>query len=137
MFGSASTNEDIKKGFVKPPFCVLDWDRSEWWPDTPTLPEIVELSPQQEAFFSLFVAMAQGRPYFMPPGVPADRVQFARDAFDKIVTMKGFLRQGKLRWKVWEEPKRGEEIAEFMNEVTAIPREDVARFEQLVQKYAR
>lgn len=128
--------DDIAKGWGKaPPLVVFDVKRTAEWPNTPALPEVVKLTPQQERLFTVVRAVCGGRAFFLPPGVAQDRVQFVRDAFDKMVKLDGFIRMGKTAWPVWVEPARSVELTKSVDAVFTIPQDDITRFQQLVEKY--
>jgi tripartite-type tricarboxylate transporter receptor subunit TctC len=135
VLAAASTVQDIAAGYVKKPLVVLDTTRTKWFPDVPALTELTQLSPKIKIYFDIFVSMAEGRPFFMPPGVPQDKVQFMRDAFNKIINLKGFQRQAKYRWPVWEEPLSGEAAQALISSVMNVPEEDVAAYKKLADEY--
>jgi len=62
--------------------------------DLPNVPLAMELAtnPEDKALFELFDTPLQiGRPYVMPPGVPAERVKAIRTAFNQLVKDKDFI----------------------------------------------
>lgn len=125
------------KGLVKPPFLILDHKRTDWYRDTPALPEIKDLTPENKPLFDIIAALGGGKSFFITPGVPRDRVQFMREAFNQIVAKKAFLRQMKLKWPVWVEPISGEADEAVIAKLTAVPKADVDRLNQLVDKYLK
>jgi tripartite-type tricarboxylate transporter receptor subunit TctC len=135
VLAAASTVEDINAGYVKKPLVVLDKKRTPWFPDVPTVGELTQLSPKMKVYFEIFRSMAEGRPFFMPPGVSQDKVRFMRDAFNKIVNLKGFQRQAKYRWKVWEDPLPGEEVQALVESVMSVPEDEVQGYKKLADKY--
>lgn len=63
-------------------------------PDLPNVPLAMELAsnPEDKALFELFDTPLQiGRPYVLPPGVPAERVNAIRTAFNQMVKDKDFI----------------------------------------------
>ncbi|MEA2986992.1 MAG: hypothetical protein QOD94_3246, partial [Alphaproteobacteria bacterium] len=63
-------------------------------PDLPNVPLAMELAskPEDKALFELFDTPLQiGRPYVLPPGVPAERVKAIRTAFNQMVRDKDFI----------------------------------------------
>jgi tripartite-type tricarboxylate transporter receptor subunit TctC len=137
VLAAASTVEDIKAGYVKKPLVVLDSKRTKWFPDVPTVSELAQLSPKMKVYFNIFESMAEGRPFLMPPGVPQDKVQFMRDAFNKIVNTKDFQTQAMTHWRVWEDPLSGEEVQALVKSVMSTPEADVEAFRKLADKYLR
>ncbi len=126
-----------KKGVVKASLVSLESERDPYYPDAPSITELIEITPEVESLFGVTSIFASGRTYLTTPGVPEDRVRLLRDAFTQIVNNKGFLRQAKLRWTVWTEPVSGEEDAERAKKLVDVSQEDIAKFKQLIAKYAR
>ncbi len=109
---SAGTGGDgVNKGFIRP-FVTLTFERTAWWPDTPAITELVTLTPEQEDILKFLAALIGGKSFYAPPGVPADKLNYLRRTFDKIVSMKPFVRQAKGRWPVWATPLTGEQLEE-------------------------
>ncbi len=126
----------IDKGFAKPPLVVVDVKKSEVFPDTPTITEVVDLTPEQTAMTNFAVGITTGgKVFFAPLGVPQDKVEFLRAAFDQIVAIKAFVKQAKLRWAVWSKPVTGKEAAATVEVLKAVPEKDIAGFMELVDKY--
>jgi tripartite-type tricarboxylate transporter receptor subunit TctC len=123
----------MKKGFVKTPVVVVDSKRSDIFPDTPAVTEIVKFTPKQQALFKM-VDMASYilRVAAAPPGVPEDRVNFMRDAFAKIVAMRGFNNQAKLNFPMGPTPLLGNELDAFVAEAASLKVEPVTT---MVKKY--
>jgi len=72
----------VEKGFVKPPVAVIGRKRVDVFKDSPTLPELVKFTPEQEEQFKRVVTASYIlRVCAAAPGVPHDRVTFMRDAF--------------------------------------------------------
>lgn len=132
----AGTLEFMEKGYVKSPLFIMDRKVLESFPDTPILTEVLALSPEQEGLFEAFLTLESSKIFFAPPGTPEDRVQFLRDAFDKIVIMEGFLKQAGLRWPIWTEPLSGEEATRQVENAMSAPSQYRLRLAELVDKYA-
>ena len=115
---------------------IISSAKSEWFPDVPAIPDLAELTPEQEKKLSIAIALQSAKPFYTAPGVPQDRVDFLRDVFNQIMETKGFLRQAKLRWTVWEAPHTGEEYAKTVQAAMAIPSEDVASLLEAIKEWA-
>jgi len=126
----------VKNGLAKP-FVNMGFTRTEWFPDTPAITELVDLTPEQEEMVRFVSAMIGGKSFFFPPGVPADKLNYARRAFDKIVVHKGFLRQAKLKIPVWEKPITGKELEADVSKVLGMPPEKAQAIRNLVQGYVK
>ena len=123
----------MKKGFVKSPVVIVDSKRSKFFPDTPAITELVKFTPEQEALYKMVdMATYVIRVAAAPPGVPEDRVKFMRDAFAKIVAMKGFNNQAKLNFPMGPTPLVGTELDEFVAEAADLKVEPVTT---MVKKY--
>ena len=95
-------------------------------PDIPTMLELAKSEPDRAAMRMLFARTEYGRPYFLPPEVPAARVQALRRAFDATMTDPGFLAEAaKLQLDV--SPMTGEEVQALVGELAKTPPAIVAR----------
>jgi tripartite-type tricarboxylate transporter receptor subunit TctC len=73
-----------------------------------------------------------GRPFAMPPGVPAERVAAMRRAFDETLKDPGFLAEAaKLQLEI--DPLSGTEIAALLNRAYSASKPIVARAAQLAK----
>ena len=105
----------VQKGFVKTPVVVIGDKRVASFPDSPTLIESVNMTPEQKVLYDLATNASHiVRAAIAPPGVPRDRIQFMRDAFAKIVKMKGFKRQAGLSFPLGPSPLIGKELDAFV-----------------------
>jgi tripartite-type tricarboxylate transporter receptor subunit TctC len=103
-------------------------------PDMAKVPTIMEFAaPNLKTALDLLVSPGEsGRSFVGPPGVPADRLDILRRAFDASVKDKEFLdTTAKSRLDV--EPMPGEEIEKFLNRIYKASSEDVATARKLIQ----
>ena len=78
----------------------------------------------------LFLARAElGRPFVAPPGVPADRVQALRTAFDETMKDPAFAEDTQ-RAKLNLSPRTGAELAKIIDEAYAAPKDVMTRVEK-------
>lgn len=123
----------VQKGFLKPPVAVMGRKRVAFFPNAPTFPELVSLTPEQQALFKAAdTASFVLRVAAAPPGVPTDRLRFMQDAFAKVVEMKGFQEQAKLQFPLGPTPMLAKELTAFMNEAMDM---DVGPVQALIKKY--
>ncbi len=97
-------------------------------PDLPQVPSIVDLARTNEdrQLVDLLLApLAMGRPFFAPPGVPADRVAMLRRAFDATAKDAEFLADAK-KQKVELSPMPGEAVEALVRRIYATPAEVAA-----------
>lgn len=98
-------------------------------PELPDVPTVLELSTTDEQRNLLKIVLAPqtaGRPLFLPPDVPADRVTILRRAFDATMKDQRFVADAK---KIGLEvnPITGEQIQKIAQDVYGLPREVVAK----------
>ena len=65
-------------------------------PDVPLMHELARTDEQREALMLLSASVGLGRPFFLPPDVPADRVAAMRGAFDATLADPEFLKEAEL-----------------------------------------
>jgi tripartite-type tricarboxylate transporter receptor subunit TctC len=98
-------------------------------PELKGIPLIASLAKTPEQKQALQLALARlefGRPFFMPPNVPAERVNAIRRAFDATMKDSEFLAEAdKLKLEI--DPMSGEELARTLEEIAKTPADVVAR----------
>ena len=95
--------------------------------DLPHVPSLVELakSPQDRQLAELMLApLEMGRPFFAPPGVPADRIAILRRAFDATTRDPEFIADVE-KQKVELFPITGEKVADLVRRIYATPQDVV------------
>jgi tripartite-type tricarboxylate transporter receptor subunit TctC len=98
-------------------------------PDLPNVPLVTDLAQnetQRQVLTLQFTAFELGRPYFVAEGVPADRVQALRRAFDATMKDKDLLADAE-KQSLEVNPATGEEMTEMLKKVYATPKDVVAR----------
>ena len=100
-------------------------------PDLPNVPTVMELATtdlQRQALELILAGQAMGRPYAVPPGVPADRVTARRRAFDATMQDPAFRADAE-KAKLELQPVSGEEIQTLVNRMFTAPKDvvDMAR----------
>jgi tripartite-type tricarboxylate transporter receptor subunit TctC len=120
--GTASTLQNIPAmapGWTEAQYNLLAVNTPERLPKLPNVPTMVEFAKTTEARQMLEFWMLQSataRAVFTQPGVPADRVEAMRRAFDQTVKDPGFLADmEKLQTVV--EPIKGEEVQEAVRQL--------------------
>ncbi len=89
-------------------------ERSETFPDTPTLRELATSEKGKEIAEMTQFFQFYGRPYYLPQEVPEDRVKIMREAFDKTMKDKKFLAEAKrLRRPI--DPLSGEDLQKVVS----------------------
>ena len=94
--------------------------------DVPTMLELAKSDADRQAMTMLFARTEYGRPYFLPPDVPVERVAALRRAFDGTMKDPAFVAEAaKLQFDV--DPLTGEQVQALVVQLAATPREVVAR----------
>jgi tripartite-type tricarboxylate transporter receptor subunit TctC len=80
-------------------------------PDLPNVPlfKVPDNAADQQLLSILYARDESGRPFFGPPGIPADRLKALRTAFQAMLKDKGFLDDAK-KLDLVIEPVSGEEL---------------------------
>jgi len=98
-------------------------------PHVPLFLDLVKGDPVREPiakFMSQAVAIA--RPVAAPPGVPADRIEMLRRAFDEIMKDPAFLAEAaKLNAEI--DPLTGEQVQDIVTQVLATPQPVIAQIQ--------
>ncbi len=94
--------------------------------NVPLVLDLAGTDRDRQALKIIFAAQSMGRPYVMPPGVPAERLAAARAAFGKMVKDKGFLAEAERTHHEVNDPKSGQEVEEILRDVYTSSPEAVA-----------
>ena len=94
-------------------------------PDVPLILEQAKTDEQKKALNLALARLEFGRPFFMPPNVPADRVGAIRRAFDAAMKDKELLAEA-AKLKIEVDPLSGEEVAAKIVEIYKTPASTVA-----------
>jgi hypothetical protein len=105
------------------------------YPELKGVPMVMDLAKteaQRQAMRLLFARTEYARPYFLPPDVPADRVEALRRAFDATMKDKAFIADAeKLQLEI--SPMTGEALQTLVAELTRTPPEIVARVKHALE----
>jgi tripartite-type tricarboxylate transporter receptor subunit TctC len=94
--------------------------------DVPSMLELATRDADRQALTMLVGRTEYGRPYFLPPDVPAERVQALRRAFDATMRDAAFVADvARLRLEV--DPMTGEEVQALVAQLADTPPDVVAR----------
>jgi tripartite-type tricarboxylate transporter receptor subunit TctC len=92
----------------------------------PTIWQFVKNEADRRTLAVIFNQLEFGRPYVLPPGVPADRVAAFRKAFDETMKDPEFLAEAE-KAKLIINPVNGEGVQKLVDEIYQTPKEDVER----------
>jgi tripartite-type tricarboxylate transporter receptor subunit TctC len=105
-------------------------------PELPDVPLILEYAKTPEQKQALDLALARlefGRPFFLPPNVPLERLTAMRRAFDATMKDPEFLAEAE-KLKIEVDPLTGEHVASLIEQIYKTPAETVARVRAAYEK---
>jgi tripartite-type tricarboxylate transporter receptor subunit TctC len=100
--------------------------------DVPMVLDLAKTEADRAALELLIARLEYGRPYFVPPGVPSDRVQALRRAFDATMKDKEFLADA-VKFKLEIDPLTGEQVQEVIARVIKTPEPVAARVRKALE----
>ena len=104
--------------------------------NVPLMHELAKTPPQRQLLDLISSPIKMGRPYLLPPDVPAERVDILRRAFDAVVRDREFLAEAeKLSLEVL--PLSGERVAQIVAETIDTPPELLAKGKTLIDTERR
>jgi tripartite-type tricarboxylate transporter receptor subunit TctC len=104
-------------------------------PELPEVPLIFDFARNEEDRQTLRFAVARleyGRPFFLPPNTPPDRVQALRRAFDATMKDPAYRAEAE-RIKIEVDPLSGEQVAELVAQVSRTPPALVERVRKAIE----
>jgi tripartite-type tricarboxylate transporter receptor subunit TctC len=105
-------------------------------PELPGVPSVLDLAKNDTDKAALLLVLARldfGRPFFVPPNVPADRVEALRKAFDNTMKDPAFLAEAE-KLKLDIDPLNGKQVSELVAQVLATPKPVVERVREIFEK---
>jgi tripartite-type tricarboxylate transporter receptor subunit TctC len=106
--------------------------RDPEYPDVPTAIEIMPTAEGKQLFEIAFAEQVMGRPFVLPPGVPAERVKLLRDAFDAALKDPELLADAKAQ-KMEIDAVTGAAINALLDRVYAAPPELAVRLREMAK----
>jgi tripartite-type tricarboxylate transporter receptor subunit TctC len=97
----------------------------------PTIFEFAKTDEQRQILEFHASSLETGRPWLAPPGVPPDRVNALRRAFDATMKDQAFLDEAKQR-KFEVDPRTGEQIEAVLRSIASLPEELTAKAGEMV-----
>jgi tripartite-type tricarboxylate transporter receptor subunit TctC len=102
--------------------------------DLPAVPSALDLvnGPDKQTLELILIRQEMGRPFALPPGVPADRIATLRRAFEATMRDRDFIAEAaKLSLEV--DPLTGEQISELLDRAYRAPKPVVAEAAKLAK----
>jgi tripartite-type tricarboxylate transporter receptor subunit TctC len=103
----------------------LALSRSPELPDVPLIADLATTDRQRQILRLVFSRQAMARPFLAPPGIPEDRKQALRAAFDETMKDPAFLAEAKQRG-LEVNPVSGAEIDKLIEELYQTPADIIA-----------
>ena len=100
-------------------------------PDVPFAPDLVGNEEDKLVMQAAFAPLALGRPFLMPPGIPAERVAALRHAFAATMTDPEFLAESEKMGLGLNAPRSGEQMQAVMERTYQSPPQVIDRLRQL------
>jgi tripartite-type tricarboxylate transporter receptor subunit TctC len=94
--------------------------------DVPLILDIARNDADRQALLLAIARLEYGRPFFLPPNVPADRVEALRRAFDATMKDPAFIAEAE-KTKIDLDPLSGEDVQKLVEQVSQTPADVVAR----------
>ncbi|HEY4135161.1 MAG TPA: tripartite tricarboxylate transporter substrate-binding protein [Alphaproteobacteria bacterium] len=118
------------------PFLVLSLRKNPELPNVPVVTDFAK-TPEQMQLLKLFLSRQEmGRPYAAPPGLPGDRLATLRKGFDDTMKDKDFIAEMEKN-KLEVSPMTGQEVADMLAEIYAMPVAVADQARDIVEKGAR
>lgn len=103
-------------------------------PDVPFLRDIIKTPDERALLIAGEGPLTIGRPYLMPPGVPADRVAAMRKAFQDTMKDPEFQADAKRQKLDISSPRTGEELQQELETIYKTPQHIVDRLRRIAQQ---
>lgn len=113
------------------PLVVDGLTRDPLLPDVPTLVELAKTPEQKAALLMICGSSEFARAVFLPPGVPQDRVDALRRAFDATMKDPDFLAEAQ-RLMIPVEPNSGENLDKIAKEIVSTPAQAITLAKKLL-----
>lgn len=130
----ATSMEWLKNGQIKLLMQVGLKKNPEIPADVPLVVDLAKTENDRNAMKIIFANQAMGRPYVLPPGVPAAQVAEVRRAFSTMIKDPAFLAEVAKRHLEVSDPMSGEEIQDMLKELYGSSAESIAAARQAIKQ---
>ena len=111
------------------PIVLFNFEQNPELPGVPTIFDVAKTDSDRKAFALMVGRLEYGRPFLLPPDVPAARVTYMRRAFDATMKDPAFLAEA-AKSKIDVDPITGEKVAQLVSEAMTTPKEVVERIRE-------
>jgi tripartite-type tricarboxylate transporter receptor subunit TctC len=108
--------------------------RAKDLPDIPLVLDFAKSAEDRQVMELIFAPIALGYPSFMGPGVPKERVEIMRRAFDKTMQDPDFVAQLNGQ-NLAHDPARGEELQAIVARMYGMPAPVVEKARSLIPSF--
>jgi len=102
-------------------------------PDIPNVLDLAKTATERDALRLVMARLDVGRPFFLPPNVPSDRVAALRAAFDATMKDAAYRAEAQ-QLNIDVDPLTGTELATLVSQVAQTPAETVARVRAALER---
>src|SRR5215467_11666751 len=102
-------------------------------PDVPLVMDFAKNEDQQQMFKLIFARQVMGRPYLAPPGVPKDRADALRKAFDETMQDPGFRADAE-KAQLEINPVNGAEVETLVKDLYQTPKALTSKVAEFIRK---
>ena len=100
-------------------------------PDAPSIYELAKTEAQKQFMRFVFSTTEYGRPYVLPPDVPAERVAILRKAFDATMLDKAFLEEAE-KQALDIRPMKGDVLEKIVQEAVKTPPDILEKVRKII-----
>jgi len=111
---------------------VITLERFRKLPDVPTVLELVDNPRDKNALKLIASTSTVGRAFLSPPGVPPERVEILRKAFDAMVADPRFQAEAEKR-RLGVDPMTGDALQSIVADVMSQPEDVVERMKEVTR----
>jgi hypothetical protein len=108
-------------------------ERDPTLPETPMITDFVRDQDQLKTLSLLIASQAMARPFLAPPGIPDDRKQALREAFDRTMRDPQFLADAN-KASLYVHPMSGAQIDALLKDIYATPKDLIERAAKAIQE---
>ncbi len=105
---------------------IANWSTLKALGDAPLFLDLAATDAERAALKLMLARLEYGRPFFLPPNVPAARVAALRQAFDATMRDPAYLAEAD-KLKIDVDPLSGGKVAALIEQVSRTPADTVAR----------